>query len=622
MRIVILFFMLCFNSFHLSANQIPEVPLESYGNLANKSKLVLSPSANRIAFRDKTTESDYLVVYDLVKNEMISRVDISMTKILRMHFITENRLIVITLNHKDWYFNYEDVLYNKSLIFNIETNQFTPYETPGRVGILGFSADKKSAFMHNRDLYKVDLENGRKPKLIMRGTSDTIDYFLGIDGKILARERYNQTLNSHRIDSYLDGNWVEVFRVITPTVTKFFSGLTPDRKHLVMIDKDKNLGRQAYFTLSLIDGTISEPIFSHKDKDVENVILDVDRIVHGVRYSGFIPSYEFFNKKLNARMRGLQKAMPDSHFTLYDYTKDWHQMAFYIDGPQSSGELILYNNGQLNLLAEVRPDIPPRAVHPVSSYNFEARDGLIIPSLLTLPRSLEPKNLPAILLPHGGPESYDTMHFNWLTQYFASQGYVVIQPQFRGSEGFGDEHLLAGHGEWGRKMQDDLTDAVLDMIDKGVVDKSRVCIVGMSYGGYAAFAGATFTPDIYKCSVAVNGVSDVDLWHERVRSSKRNSSIVTYWRELLAKGDIKEEHLEQISPINFVKNIKAPMLIIYSELDWVVPKEQSENMIDEMEDEEKEFTSIELIKGTHSLSDSKNRMQALKAIDKFLKKNL
>src|SRR5690606_351827 len=131
-----------------------------------------------------------------------------------------------------------------------------------------------------------------------------------------------------------------------------------------------------------------------------------------------------------------------------------------------------------------------------------------IPTLLTIPKEKITvlKNLPAVIYPHGGPESHDVIRFDYLAQALAAQGYLVIQPQYRGSSGFGRQHVLAGHGEWGKKMQDDLPDAIAALSDTGLIDPTRVCIVGASYGGYAALAGGAFTPELYKCVVSINGI--------------------------------------------------------------------------------------------------------------------
>lgn len=613
-----------------------KVPLEAYGKLPNKSMVVISPSSERIAYRDTSLNHDIMVVIDLTKKNIISRVNIEGVKPTNAYFLDENLLIFVAEENQRIWGYLGDHNISAAFAFNIETQKIHQLLVPGKgihigqtqVGrILSITPDRRFAIMPAYkhpgayNLYKVDLSRGRNPKLYKKGTVDTIDFFLNTSAEVVARERYNNTKDLHRIESYIDGDWVEIFSQQTPFMTKSFRGLTPDQQSLVMISQNQENGRWAYYTMALADGKISGPIFSHDDKDVERVLSDINRTVHGVQYSGFTPTYEFFNPKINARIRGIYKALPKNTFAIRDYTPDWKAMIFYMDGEKSSGDYLLYKDGTLDLIASARSEIPPFAVHPVTQYTYKARDGMDIPSIVTLPSDIEPKNLPAILLPHGGPASYDRLGFNWMTQYFANQGFVVIQPQYRGSKGFGPVHLAKGRGEWGRKMQDDLSDAVLDLIAKGTIAKDSVCIVGASYGGYAALAGAAFTPDLYQCAVAINGVSDIELM---LKTEKKNFGkdhwVVSYWQDIIAKGDVKEDHLHQISPINHVDKIRIPMLIIHGEKDKIVSIRQSEDMVDELQDADKQVTFIELEDGDHHLSKMDNRLRALKEIELFVKK--
>ena len=188
--------------------------------------------------------------------------------------------------------------------------------------VVGVSPDKKYAFMPayenaaKLNLYRVDLQKKRQPKTYQRGTSDTVDYFVNSNGNVVARERYHNEQNLHRVESRIKDEWVEIYRQKTNIPIKSFSGLTPDNKSLVFRKTNNKTGRKAYYTMSLIDGKISDAIFSKKDKDVEYLLKDINRIVYGVKYSGFTPSYEFFNKNLNAIMKGINKAMPNNAFTI------------------------------------------------------------------------------------------------------------------------------------------------------------------------------------------------------------------------------------------------------------------------------------------------------------------
>ena len=176
----------------------------------------------------------------------------------------------------------------------------------------------------------------------------------------------------------------------------------------------------------------------------------------------------------------------------------------------------------------------------VFEITYKARDGFDIQAIVTGPPYWNPGEgapLPALILPHGGPASYDRFGFDWMAQYFANRGYLVLQPNFRGSTGFGRAFQDAGRGEWGGKMQDDITDGVKALVSAKMIDPDRICIVGASYGGYAALAGGAYTPELYKCVIAISPISDLNQ-HGQSISMKygRDSESYRSWRESIGDG--------------------------------------------------------------------------------------
>lgn len=619
-----------------AAAQGPSV--EPYAKLPEKTKFVISPSGNFIAYRDTSEGRDIVVVIDMQKKALSGMVDVSSVKPRDIQFVSDNNLIM--------YVQQDAVLYgyigkhrvSAAFAYNIAEKKFHQLLTPGKgiysgqinyARVKGISPDEKYVYMmalqdeSNWSLFKSNLDREAKPRLVQRGTRDTNDFFIDEKGEVIARERFSNEKNLHRVESKISGKWEVIYENETKIRTASFHGLTPDRKKLVMRKTSKETKRRAYYTLALDDGSIEGPVFEREDKDVESLIMSVNRIVAGVRYSGFEPSYEFFDPKLNARLNGIKNVLPGSSIWVRDNTEDWNNIILYSTGDHNAGEYLYYSNGSLTSLAIERPDIAQSDVNPVEEYYYKARDGLTIPTLITIPRGKEVKNLPAIMLPHGGPEYYDRKGFDYQAQYFASQGYLVIQPQFRGSTGFGLSHKLKGRGEWGRKMQDDLTDAVLALANAGKVDKSRVCIVGSSYGGYAALAGAVFTPDLYRCVVAINGVADVETMVKDEREDYgKDHWVVEYWDRVISKGKFDEDHLAQISPVNHADKIQAPVLLIHGEYDKVVPKKQSKKMQRAMNKAGKDVEYLELRMGDHYLSSAQNRMDAMKMIEEFVKKHI
>jgi len=242
---------------------------------------------------------------------------------------------------------------------------------------------------------------------------------------------------------------------------------------------------------------------------------------------------------------------------------------------------------------------------------------------LTLPPGRELKDLPLVVMPHGGPASRDYLEFNWRAQALASRGYAVFQPQFRGSDGFGEAHLQAGYGEWGRKMQTDLSDGVKHLVEEGMVDAERVCIVGASYGGYAALQGMVTEPGVYRCAVSIAGVSDLPAMLEaeaRQRGSGTTSQnpVIRYWARFMGADSRRDSILQELSPARNVGSIQGPILLIHGRDDTVVPLNQSQIMDRALRSAGKETQLIILEGEDHWASYAPTRLAMLEATVAFL----
>jgi dipeptidyl aminopeptidase/acylaminoacyl peptidase len=255
----------------------------------------------------------------------------------------------------------------------------------------------------------------------------------------------------------------------------------------------------------------------------------------------------------------------------------------------------------------------------VRRITYAAADGLQIPAYLTLPRGRTPKNLPLIVLPHGGPAVRDTAKFDWWSQALADQGYAVLQPNYRGSN-LNVQFREAGYGEWGRKMQTDLSDGVRYLVKEGIVDSAKVCIVGGSYGGYAALAGVTLDPKVYRCAVSVAGISDLARMLRWETSGGVDGRAVTrYWDRFWGVSGASDPTLDTISPLKHIDVVNVPVLLIHGRDDTVVPFEQSQLMFDALRTNKKDVELVTLKKEDHWLSRGETRLQMLEATVAFLR---
>ncbi|HYW17339.1 MAG TPA: alpha/beta fold hydrolase [Allosphingosinicella sp.] len=257
-----------------------------------------------------------------------------------------------------------------------------------------------------------------------------------------------------------------------------------------------------------------------------------------------------------------------------------------------------------------------RQLSPVKPVRYRARDGLQIRAYLTLPRGAEPKALPLILLPHGGPFVRDSYQFDPLVQFLASRGYAVLQPNFRGSTGFGRDFVERGYGQWGGKMQDDLDDGVAWLASQGMVDPRRVCIAGLSYGGYAALWGAIRNPEIYRCAISMAGVSDVRAmlkYDGRALVATRYSKL---WRRKV-EGEERRD-LAAVSPLQQAARLNVPVLIAHGERDSNVPVDQSRQMIEALKKRGARVQSAFYPNSGHGFTLSADSVDFMKRVEAFL----
>jgi dipeptidyl aminopeptidase/acylaminoacyl peptidase len=272
----------------------------------------------------------------------------------------------------------------------------------------------------------------------------------------------------------------------------------------------------------------------------------------------------------------------------------------------------------MHAVVDPYPQIDPALMAPVSAVRFTARDGVELRGYLTLPRGRDPRNLPLVLMPHGGPFERDHWEYDPIVQFLANRGYAVLQPEFRGSTGFGKDFVEKGYGQWGRKMQDDLDDSVDWLARTGKIDPKRVCIVGASYGGYAALWGAVRNPDRYRCAASLAGVSDLPalLKHDR-----KLFSAPRYYREWRTQvGGEGDTDLRSVSPITYAAKEKVPLLIGHGEQDERVPPKQSHDMVDALTQAHADVTSVFYKSDGHGFDNAADLQDWLRQLERFLGK--
>lgn len=263
---------------------------------------------------------------------------------------------------------------------------------------------------------------------------------------------------------------------------------------------------------------------------------------------------------------------------LVDMSDDTSKWLLRAESPVEGANYFIYDMAHHSVtpLVAIYPSVDRTELSPTQVVNYQSRDGTALWAYVTGQTGNGPH--PMVVLPHGGPESRDTYGYDAFAQFLAAHGYVVLQPNFRGSGGSGRAFADAGRGQWGLRMQDDITDAVKHMIDAGVADPHKICIVGASYGGYAALAGAALTPDLYRCAISIAGVSDLPNMLSVERGAGVHSNSYQYWVYSIGDPGANRAVLVAASPARQAAHITAPILLIHGEDDQTVPISQSETM--------------------------------------------
>jgi dipeptidyl aminopeptidase/acylaminoacyl peptidase len=273
------------------------------------------------------------------------------------------------------------------------------------------------------------------------------------------------------------------------------------------------------------------------------------------------------------------------------------------------------DGGGLSEYSDRIPSLNAGMLSATEAISYDARDGLQIPGYLTLPKGKGRAGLATIVLPHGGPESRSSKQFWFIAQFLAARGYAVFQPNFRGSGGYGESFRAAGENEWGGKMQDDLTDGARWLVEEGIADPDRMCIVGWSYGGYAAAMGLIKTPKLFNCGVSINGVLNLP---RLIQDDQKYSG----GREWSKSVGLEGESSRAVSPHHQVEKIEAPLLIIQAKDDARVHWDQGREMAQQLERNDKEFEYLEIEYGGHSMMNVEARVRILQALDAFLAKHI
>jgi dipeptidyl aminopeptidase/acylaminoacyl peptidase len=617
-------------------NEANAASLEAYAKLPQYEDVSISPDGKQLAFITVIGDERQMVIQSLVEENKGSRVSVGKEKLRALSWVSPDHLIFSSSLSTDFFTGSQAELFRldaydlkrretvnlykffKSMGPALSTvRNALPAPTDAGMAIGGFARGSAGVFwldFSHRSVAMLDAWNGRDDVVA--------NWVVDSTGNLLARATYDEEKQVWALSILKDGEWSEVLSERTPLDEPRMVGIGPEQG-VITLNRVKD-GELIPTRVSLKDGQWGEAL--PKEFQGERYFIDrKTRYLIGTLQYGSKRHYVFFDPGLQEKWDKLTQLFPGTEVILKSWTDDWKKVVVQVFGIEAGAgyALVDTSDNSFSYLGNLYSGIDAAALSPMKAISYEASDGLQISGYLTFPRSKLAKNMPLIVMPHGGPSSRDTLDFDWLGQALAAKGYLVLQPNFRGSWELGEKFKEAGYGEWGGKMQSDLSDGARALIKLGIADAKRVCIFGWSYGGYAALAGATHESDLYRCAASMAGISDLKkLLYEHVsdRRIKDTRDLRNDLRYVGAK-DLNDPILYERSPAFHVDKINIPILLIHGDGDSVVPIEQSVIMAAALKKANKPYEFVKLKSEDHWLSKADTRLQMLQAVVKFLEKN-
>jgi dipeptidyl aminopeptidase/acylaminoacyl peptidase len=611
-----------------AAADVERIPVEAFGKLPLIQDPVLSPDGTQMAAIMEVEGKPVVAVVNIVNREKGTRLVRIGDHRIRWYRWAGSDRVLISLIMKATVSGYDT-----------EATRLVSYEvSSGKATYIGFDSQgfegdqviftakdgsyillslSRQAYWYP-SVYRADLATGKMEEVIdpeepiwawYADNSGIVRAGVGYEGdhlRVFTREKdgdFFRHAASIRVDELDDE--IDTFRISNATNNGF-------------IVTNAKTGRFALYEFDWKTKEIGAPVYEHPEVDIDDFTLtEDDSAVESVTYVDDRLRVVWLDPRLKEVQDEVDAALPGRTNMLLSWSRDRNRFIVWTGIESDPGLLYYYDRAaeQMSRLATPYEGLKGKPLPRMKFVSYKARDGLVIPAYLTLPAGREPKNLPLVLLPHGGPHMRDELGFHFLVQFLANRGYAVLQPNFRGSSGYGTEFLTMGFGQWGMAMQDDLTDGLQWLVREGTVDPKRVCIVGGSYGGYAALMGAIKTPELFRCAISWAGVTDVPAMMQHDKSQLLPERYRRWRNRVRGKGDA---NLKDVSPVRRAKDVGVPVLLMHGTEDDNVPFRQATEFVKAMQKAGKPIQFIEFEGVEHDLEESDDRIRFLRAVEEFL----
>ncbi|MEM9810380.1 MAG: prolyl oligopeptidase family serine peptidase [Pseudomonadota bacterium] len=615
-------------------------PAAAFGRLPFFDDIEVSPKGERFAAIASTNGQTGLAIYELTGGQGFSRfvTESENLKVRNFFWKRDDRLVFSIAVPSSRYGT--DTVETRLLAMSPDDDDIDAlFRHPRDKGTLPVQIQDRvvSAFHHDPEhivveyypkgsqdiaLYRVNVDKSGRHRQIEGTKIGSRDFYTDAKGEVRAWSGLRGERLPRLSFMMADGKWRDFSHRVAEDQPNFRIAGFPNSPNKAFVLSDHETPTMALYVFDIDTDSFGQQLFSHPTADVYGVRQRIsDGAAYGAVFAGEDSRVHYFSDNIIRDMtKIIFERVGGDNVSFRGMNPQQTMAVFYVSYEGRPGRNYIFDieNMKIIKLPPLYPELENVPLGQVISASYKARDGLTIPAYVTLPPGVSTlaaaRNLPFVVLPHGGPNARNFSGFDWRAQYLAHKGYGILQMNFRGSTGYGAEFMKAGDKEWGQAMQDDITDGTRWLIDQGMADPDRLVIMGGSYGGYAALMGAVKTPDLFTCAISINGVSNLlDLVSDRrsyVDGAYSTRHIGRLW------GD--RAMLRENSPSRQADAINVPVLLIAGEDDRVVPADQSSRMHRAIKNANGQSTLVKLPEGNHYLSVGQNRITALRAIGDFL----
>lgn len=619
-----------------------EIPVEAFFRRPEYVGMSLSPNGRKLAARVPFKGRNNLAVIDLDKR----------TRAVITAFETVDVGNITWVNNERIFFTAQDgqdvsgrANRRGQFAINIDGNEIRDLSTLRGFQLLSRTFDDSPDLViatnerarDTADVYRLNTKNGRLKLLSFDSPGRVTAWVIDRNFVPRAAVRIEENVNDGtppRASVWLrageDAKWERIHDLKIGMAGDDFEPLAFDfdNKTMYVATNMPNRDKKAIYKYNTETKQLGELVFEHPLIDVEGGLIfsRTQRKLMGVAYNADMPAIKWFDTDMESAQKMLNATFRDTVNQLASVNEDFSRMLIYAQSDVDPGQYHLYDREKkaVEQIIETRSWLPKNLMSERKFITYKARDGMIIPAWLTIPKGAAARNLPLVIHIHGGPRVRVYGGLDWGrpdAQFLASRGYVVLQPEPRGGPGFGRKHENAGFKRWGLEMQDDLSDGALHLVKEGIVDKNRMCLYGGSYGGYATLQGMVKEPDLFKCGIATVAVSDLTLLQNVTWSDTVETGGGYVFKSTIGDSVIDKDQFEKTSPARNTERVKGPILLAMGSDDVRVPLIHGERMRDGLLQNGKKVEWVVYKGEGHGFNLDANVIDFYTRLERFLAEN-